>query len=503
MASNAINLPEGFVLDQPNPISIIPPKEVNLPQGFVLDTELTQEPTRGGIFGEVPESQYQAGERNILGNVFERPAAAVRSAIQGKGYAQGAINPTNVPTFQDLALDKYYKSKTGDILGQATAKGTKILSRQLTGQKIPISKEMGKIPAGMLVSGAGAAADTLTDPTAWLATLAGYMPMGSGRILGTVIKNSKVGQALSRIGNTPIETMASKLNRQSLNRVIDYGINKAVRPTVVGKGTIAGRTQYADKARTVVKTIVENKNILNLQDQYGQVANRLPESLDDFAQAIQQIKIYIFNQYDAIRRAAQRAGAKINLKPIIDELRRVSKTKVIIDNRPEVANYAGQLADNLSRRKFYTPKQAQDAIKLYNTSLEGYYKNPTFAEANKATIDSNVAKKLRVLLDDIIENATGKEYQPLKNKYAALKSLEADVNKRAVVYGRQNAKGLVDMLGDIAGGGDMVQGLLSLNPAKFAGGIAKKGIAAYIKALVNPDNVIKDMFKKVNKLHKF
>ena len=62
----------------------------------------------GGMFGQIPISQYQQGERNILGNIFERPAAAIRSGLMGTGYEAGAINPTNVPTFQDVALQKYY-----------------------------------------------------------------------------------------------------------------------------------------------------------------------------------------------------------------------------------------------------------------------------------------------------------------------------------------------------------------------------------------------------------
>ena len=75
----------------------------------------------GSIFGTVSESEYNQGKRNILGNIFERPAAAVRAEIlspitgnleqdiaqQGEGFKKGWKNPTGVPTFQDEVLNSY------------------------------------------------------------------------------------------------------------------------------------------------------------------------------------------------------------------------------------------------------------------------------------------------------------------------------------------------------------------------------------------------------------
>src|SRR3990167_580996 len=80
--------------------------------------------------------KLKRGERSFVGNVFERPGAAVRQAIlsgaQGKnvlrGYHQGSAFPEEVPMFQDLALDKYYET-TDPLVNKFS--GTPILGRKM------------------------------------------------------------------------------------------------------------------------------------------------------------------------------------------------------------------------------------------------------------------------------------------------------------------------------------------------------------------------------------
>jgi hypothetical protein len=54
-------------------------------------------------------------------------------------------------------------------------------------------------------------------------------------------------------------------------------------------------------------------------------------------------------------------------------------------------------------------------------------------------------------IDDAIEKAglDSEEYIQLRNMYRQLKSIESDVNHRAVVYGRQNPQSLVDSMSDL------------------------------------------------------
>lgn len=53
------------------------------------------------------QKEFAPGERNIYGDIFERPGAAIRSFLQGTGYKKGAIIPEEVPTFEQLTKQKY------------------------------------------------------------------------------------------------------------------------------------------------------------------------------------------------------------------------------------------------------------------------------------------------------------------------------------------------------------------------------------------------------------
>jgi len=143
-----------------------------------------------GFFGSVPQSKYNEGERNIMGNIFERPGAAIRSALQGKGYVQGAMNPTNVPSFQNLALEKY-----GNMIANSTSKIPNETMRNLSLKSAN--------PALMGVSALGLGADILTNPADVLGMVAGKTPVGSGKTISTAVGNTKVAQAIGRFINKP------------------------------------------------------------------------------------------------------------------------------------------------------------------------------------------------------------------------------------------------------------------------------------------------------------
>lgn len=143
--------------------------------------------TVGGVFGRVPVGEYERGERNILGDIFERPGAATRGFIQNigrtgqspiAGYRQGALEPGKVPTFQDLALNKYWKG-------------------------VPPERTNVAVPGGMVASAGGLAADIATNPANLLAMLAGKAPIGGGKTLGGVIGQTKPAQAISRYVTRP------------------------------------------------------------------------------------------------------------------------------------------------------------------------------------------------------------------------------------------------------------------------------------------------------------
>lgn len=68
---------------------------------------------------------------------------------------------------------------------------------------------------------------------------------------------------------------------------------------------------------------------------------------------------------------------------------------------------------------------------------------------------------------------------------------------RAIVQARKNAKGLLDFT-DVFSGGNVVQGILTLNPTQIAVGGTQKAIASVMKTLNDPDRYVRKLFELVD-----
>jgi hypothetical protein len=164
--------------------------EVTTDKGvYQVDTEDNQ-PTK-------PSVQPQ----NILGQLFNVPGAAMRGGIQsmvqgngfGQGYQQGAMQPDQVPKFQNMAIDAVQKSADPSI----------------------------NAIVGMPASAVGMAADVATNPADLLGLLIGKTPIGAGKTLGGAIAESPVGQAVSKVANADIKPPdMSKMAGKIVNSLI-------------------------------------------------------------------------------------------------------------------------------------------------------------------------------------------------------------------------------------------------------------------------------------------
>jgi len=131
-----------------------------------------------------------------------------------------------------------------------------------------------------------------------------------------------------------------------------------------------------------------------------------------------------------------------------------------------------------------------------NKNLQAFYRNPSYESASKAAVDAGIANNMRKALDSAIEGATGSQYQILKNQYSALKAIEQDVVRAAMRDARRNVKGLLDYT-DIFTGGQMIGGLLSLNPAMFTKGAVERGFKEWLKLLNDPNRAVANIFRKL------
>jgi hypothetical protein len=321
-----------------------------------------------------------------------------------------------------------------------------------------------------------------------------------GLALDTVATGMMFPSQAKQLTKIPGEIVTRNLENK-LEPTINKAISKAIRPSVSGKLSSSQVSNYYNKARQSIQTIYENKDNLKFLDEAGNPVLKLPESLSEFSYAIDQTKNSLWGKIDDLAKQTGEKGLRVNPDNLIKELNSISSNRIMKQLHPEIVDYASQQAKAYWELRSLTPLEAQTEIKSLNNSLKAFYRNPTFETAKKAEIDSLIANNLRKSLDDTVEKATGKAYQPLRNQYAALKSIEQDVSRRVIVDARKNIKGLIDF-SDILSGGDMVQGLLKLDPALFATGIAKRGIVNYIKALNDPNRIIKAMFRVVDKANR-
>jgi len=326
-----------------------------------------------------------------------------------------------------------------------------------------------------------------------VANIGQFIPMAKGTQL--------VGKEALNVAGDVAYSVGKEAEQQIANTV-KTGINKAIRPTVVGKGNAPQIAQYYNRATDAVKNIVANRANLELTDASGNIVkNALPRTLSQFSEAIDQTKKIIFKQYDDLARQAGEEGAFVSLKPVSKELARLANDKVMNDLYPNVTSYISQRAVSLSERGAYTAEQAQEAIRLMNKSLEAFYKNPSFETASRASVDAMVVNHLRKGLDDVIEKTTGAGYQELKNSYGSLKAIEKEVAHRAVVDARKNVKGLIDFT-DIFTGGELVAGLATMNPAMIARAGVQRGIMSWYKRITSPNYHVNQMFSSVEDISK-
>jgi hypothetical protein len=287
-------------------------------------------------------------------------------------------------------------------------------------------------------------------------------------------------------------------NKAAFEKAISADFKRAVKPSVSGKATSGQVQKYAGQARSAIDSIVENKPNLEFTYDTGQTKRgELPQSLEEFGDAIEQTKQSIFNQYDALAQNAEGAGAKVSLTPLSTELRTVAADQVTELLHPELAKYAAGRADAFDEAGTLSPGNAQRAITMLNSSLKAFYKNPTYETAARANVDAMIANKLRSGLDEAVDSSGGEGYQELKNKYGSLKAIEKDVNNRAQVVGRQEkGGGILGRIADVGSAEEVIRGLLTFNPVAIARGGALKGWAEFMKYRRNPNRVVTSMFEK-------
>jgi hypothetical protein len=304
-----------------------------------------------------------------------------------------------------------------------------------------------------------------------------------------------MGFGTHQIGELPGAMAGSAAT--SASKFVDSAYKRAVRPTGAQSAAKAG-DPYMEKAKSAVTSIVDNKANLKFTDPAGQVTvGELPKSLHQFSESIEQTKGDIFKKYDTMAQQAGAQGARVDLHPVVSDLRTLAGQKWLQDLDPGIAKYANDTADNLASQTHYSTADAQAAIQHINARLSAFYGRgaPGGVDAAVANIQATIASKLREGLYSTISGYVGPGYQELRSQYGALKTIEKHVANRAQVVARQEPGGILNKFASAGSIAEILHGLVMANPAALVRGVGLKGGQLLVEHLRNPDRAVQKLFE--------
>jgi len=305
-----------------------------------------------------------------------------------------------------------------------------------------------------------------------------------------IVSIPKMGKAADKtIGN------AVKIaTRDPYEKALELGINKGIKPSVVGKTTLAQKENFTKSVDNSVKTILEKKNDITITDKNGIEANKAPSNLYEFEQAIPQAKNIVYKEYHDMAVTAGKGDVSFDSKPVVEHLMNIAGDA---SRKPEIRKAAEKLIPEIEELQGMSPVQVEKRISDYNQDLKSYYAKSPGIDGVTAGVEKGAADIIRSELDKNITEAMGSGYQELKNKYGSLAAIERDVNHRALMDARKNTKGLTD-LSDMYMAMEAISGVAG-NPYGLLKAGAGLAVKERIKFLNNPNTYINRMFKEAEK----
>ncbi len=385
------------------------------------------------------------------------------------------------------------KMSTPEDRDKAIVQAGKYISEAQQDYTYQPRSQAGKTVAGALAWPIEKGTELAGDVGGWVGNQLGDEAMGQALGQGGFQSALALAPLKAGIGRAVPATEAGLLNE--LGQTVNRGFDKGIRP----KGAVKSRSMLMDEQRLrqdAVKSIVEGKEYLKFKDQYGEVSEgRVPQTLDELSQAIEQRKIQTITKANELNKAAGEAGVVVPVESVIGELEKVINNKVMQDNAPEAVRYAQDRLDTYRERGTYTPEEAQEAMKILNESVAVAKKNPTMLTIKNAQIDALIANKMRESLNQSVEGATGPGYADLRREFGALKSIEEPVNKKLKQYNQQNVNSALNFY-DVFAASDIIGGALGGNIVSTAKGAGLAGISNLLKKARDPNRAVNKMFRE-------
>lgn len=290
---------------------------------------------------------------------------------------------------------------------------------------------------------------------------------------------------------SPLSDAIINGDASAVDKALVSGYRRAIKP---GRDsttpTIAGLDRQDARITTAFDQMIRNRSHLTLTDEAGnEFTGRLPQSRRQFAEGLDQLKRETFRQYSAM---AGDAGVRVDLTPIIADLRRLAEDPVRKLNHPETASRATELADRYAERGSLSPLEAQDAVQMLNKDLK-WGKN---IDSDWHTIQTELWSALRNQLDKAIETPNnGPGYLQLRERYGVYRSIEKQLAASIQKHANNIPGGLIGQGADLLTTERALHGIFAADPHSLATAVGVRAARNLWKWANDPDRAIKRLFQ--------
>lgn len=374
-----------------------------------------------------------------------------------------------------------------------------------------IARLAGQQAPTMLIPAAGAAKAGTTPLKAVATTLPSEAGAAvAGGTIKTLYPENEIAQLTATLvggfGTAGAQTIAKNWVNPDLNVRINRTLNAVAPATSADFGDLSGgsllevQKKGIDGAKAI--TVANKQQPFVYKNLEGRVIKQgLPESRIEFAEAIDQMKTRLYNEFNSKQKAAGQAGLSFSG----DDINARLQSYLDDPSAPPSASLENRYL--LRTMKMYegkqlTPSQMEKELALVNARLKAYYKNPSPNLANKASADAKLAQILRDELDSGIRHFEGPGYQQLRNEYGNIRALQDRIGRAAQKQLKE--EGEPGKWYDIKDVGIGVGTALSMtqDPMYAAVGGSLLGARQVGRYLTQPDRRIKRMFQTTEKLFK-
>jgi hypothetical protein len=455
----------------------------------------------GGVFSRVASKQEEENKPSfggkILRGILKTPAQAVTSTINA---GQVALGKAPTQPFSGGYLGEVKPIGDGfDVTKMPFTGGNKQQVKEAVGSGIELASY---IPGA---SGVRATVGAVKEPfkrtvmgTVKRLAKEGAQQGGLASTGQSIQENKGVAQTLA---NTAIGTIGGAVGAGVLG-VAGAGISQAFSkvPVEEVKRRAISATSKAlgiSGKRTPKMAITQPeeyvRGLSTIRKYATEFDPKASENIfDDTLKGLVSSKEKVFDMYNSIAKDAGTQGVDVDIKPLESVLTKYLTGITTQPKKQRAVRLLNELQDNFPNGKA-NPIEMQDYIRLLNEELGGVAGG---AEKGAVGVVSEFTKEARKSLDDAVSKL-GKEYQVFKDEYASLKSIEDSLVRKYQQAMRKKGGGLSEYSNMIANA-EMLNAIISANPALLAKSGLLKFASGKIKAMNDPETWLRRAFDNID-----